>query len=110
MGVLIDGNVITWTGTDVTPVILKCGVKKIGVNNNARIHLDGEKDTGNSSQIIYSLVNGMNELPNVYGYPNRLTPLEHDTQISAIITPSPHINPNYALDCTKILTGGITNE
>lgn len=58
MSVLIDGNVITWTGSDVTPVILKCEVKKIGVNN------------------------------------------------SAIITPSPHINPNYMSDCTKILTGG----
>ena len=103
MSATINGNVISWAANDTTPIILKCGIKKIGISSNVSIKVNGDKDTYSISP-FQTLLNNSNELPNVYGYPNCLTPLPHETAMSVIITPAPHINPNWVSDCGSLLT------
>lgn len=101
----INGNRIYWPAKDVTPIILNCGIKYLTFGSNIAIELNGGEDV-NTQRIYRELIDNLVELPNVYGYPNRIVPAPHDNAINILIVPSPHINPTYVTDCQKLLTKG----
>lgn len=101
----ISGNTIHWPANDVTPAILKCGIKMLTFSSTAHLEISGHEDK-DSITIFRGLVTDIDELPNVYGYPNKIAPLPHDADFNAFIIPTPHINPNYVADCAKLLTEG----
>ena len=96
----ISGNKIYWPANDVTPITLNCGIKNLTFSNTSNIKISGSIETAFIS--LYSaLLDHIPELPNVYGYPNKIIPLAHDKDLNVVIVPSPHINPHYVTDCQK---------
>lgn len=105
----ISGNKIHWSAKDVTPIILKCGIKHLSFNNTTSLYLSGDNDNTNIF-MFKTLLDNISELPNVYGYPNKIVPAQHDDEINVYIIPSPHISHNYAKECKKLLTDGYKDK